>query len=194
MILASASPRRKEILENLNISFTIHISNISEKYIDGETPAELVERLAREKALAVALELVAARKTDLVLGADTVVSLGNSILGKPHTAEEAQHMLESLSGQTHTVYTGICLASVHNLTVELKSYFEKSTVTFKKLSSATIDAYVASGQPFDKAGGYGIQGPANAFVENIEGERECVVGLPIKRLMVELKQLNVEPK
>jgi len=181
LILASQSPRRKQLLSILGISFQIEFANIDESRLKNESPAELVARLSAEKAAKVA------HRTDdvVVIGADTIVVLGEQILEKPATPEDAKEMLTSLSGKTHTVFTGV---SVHVCTSDSSTdrrsgFVEKTLVTFGKLSDDQIDDYIASGSPFDKAGGYGIQDDRGAlFVERIDGDFYNVMGLPIYRL------------
>jgi septum formation protein len=182
LILASASPRRRDLLEQLNLTFTVQVSSADEIIPEGESPDEVVQILARRKSTPVAAEY----PTALTLGADTIVVHEGDILGKPRTKDEARHMLSRLRSSTHTVYTGISL--VHATSSRDVTAFEATHVKFGKISDAEIDAYVASGSPMDKAGAYGIQdemGPL--FVERIDGDYYAVVGLPLRRLYVTLR-------
>ena len=185
LILASASPRRAEILRNAGYAFTVVSSAIDETPIPGETAEEMVQRLADAKA-----ELVAARSVGpaIVIAADTAVSVGTQILGKPRTTEDARQMLQMLSGVDHSVVTGVSLVRLPD--VERRSFFEVTRVQFTTLSPEDIEDYVATGEPFDKAGGYAIQGMAGRFIPRIEGCYFNVVGLPLARLARELALLG----
>ena len=171
LILASASPRRRELLAAAGIACEVLPVNLDESPLDGESPDDHVRRLAGEKAQAA----LARRPETVVLGADTIVLAGGEILGKPRDAEDAGRMLRALSGRAHEVLTGVALASVRGITVEL----ERSRVWFSPLTEGEIADYVASGEPSDKAGGYAIQGLASKFVVRIEGSYSNVVGLPV---------------
>jgi septum formation protein len=188
LILASASPRRTEILHNAGYAFTVVASAIDETPIPGESAEVMVRRLADAKA-----ELVAARSVGpaIVIAADTAVLIGTQILGKPRTTEDARHMLESLSGMTHSVITGVSLVRFPD--VERRSFVEATQVHFARLSSEEIEEYLATGEPFDKAGGYAIQGRAGRFIPRIEGCYFNVVGLPLARLARELEELGYHP-
>jgi len=199
LILASASPRRAELLRSAGYDFEIHAVDIDERSKPGESPAEYVDRLAKEKSSLAVDELsrkcpalagphvldpqdasdVASgfsRTGDvMVLGADTAVVVGEAILGKPHDAEDAARMLRRLSGRSHQVMTGVCLQT----TQRSVSHVEISSVTFAPLTEDQIAWYVASGEGADKAGGYAIQGLASRFIPRIEGSYSNVVGLPI---------------
>ncbi len=170
LVLASRSPRRQEILTRAGIPFTVRPADISEEAAPGEEPRHHVERLAREKA-----EAVEAAPGEVVLGADTVVVVDGQILGKPAGAEDARRMLSALSGREHEVMTGICLRGRGRAIVRT----EVTRVRFVPLTPADIDAYIASGEPMDKAGAYAIQGLASKFIDRIEGCYFNVVGLPI---------------
>lgn len=170
-IVASASPRRKELLSNIGFSFEVIPSDADES-CDGElTPVELVRELALRKA-----KSVFEKNTDaVVLGCDTVVEYGGTVLGKPESREDAKRMLRMLSGKIHNVHTGVCITDSEN-TVS----FEKNVrVEFYELTDELIDAYVASGECDDKAGSYGIQGKGCVLVKGIEGDYFSVVGLPV---------------
>jgi septum formation protein len=185
LVLASASPRRAELLAAVGLGFMPRAANIDETPRPGEEPAMLAERLAREKALA------AVRQGELALGADTVVALpGGELLGKPEGAADAARMLRALAGRTHEVLTGVALATTAGCLV---SAVERTLVTFAPLSDAEIAWYVRSGEPFDKAGGYAIQGRGALFVTAIEGNYSNVVGLPLPLVCRLLRELGDEP-
>ena len=172
VVLASASPRRADILRQLGLEAIVRPAEVDERYLAGESPAEHVERLARLKA-----ERVAAAEADaLVIGGDTVVLLdGDRVLGKPADADDAARTLLSLSGRTHAVLSGLALAGPHGTV----STVARTEVRFRELSEREARAYVASGEPMDKAGAYGIQGLGAALVEAISGDYYSVVGFPV---------------
>jgi septum formation protein len=173
LVLASASPRRKQLLEMLGIRATVRPSLVPEVRIEGERPVPYAERLARAKALSV--------EGEYVLAADTIVVLGHEVLEKPADEEDAFRMLMRLSGRTHQVVTAVALA--HRGEVRMKTDITK--VTFRAFSEAFATAYVATGEPMDKAGAYGIQGFGAALVQGIDGDFFGVMGLPV-RLVIEL--------
>lgn len=185
LVLASASPRRQDLLRNAGISFTLQPAHIDETPLPNEDPMACVERLAREKALAV----WKTRQNHLVLGADTTVVVNEMMLAKPADAEDAARMLRLLSGRTHQVITGVCLAGpphgptkkddqrVENCALSTAS--ETTLVTFLELSDADLREYIATGEPMDKAGAYAIQGIASRWIPRIEGDYSNVVGLPV---------------
>ncbi len=177
LILASASQRRAEILRDAGFSFTVLSSAVDETPYPGESPHDLVQRLAVAKA-----ELVAARAVGpaIVVAADTVVTLEGRIFGKPRSSDDARHMLEKLSGRTHAVVTGIALIRLPD--AERFTFAESSVVHFAKLSAEEINRYLATGEPHDKAGAYAIQGRAGRYIPRIEGCYFNVVGLPLARL------------
>lgn len=185
LILASASARRAEILRNAGLSFAVLSSAVDETPLPGEPPQQLVQRLAAAKA-----ELVAARAVGpaIVIAADTVVTLEGSILGKPRTTEDARQMLEKLSGRTHSVITGVTMIRLPD--AERREFVEITQVHFAALSRAEILRYLASGEPFDKAGAYAIQGMAGRFIPRIDGCYFNVVGLPLARLCRALAELG----
>jgi septum formation protein len=185
LILASTSPRRAEILRGANIAFTVLSSAVDETPLPGETPSDLVRRLAVAKA-----ELVAARAVGpaIVIAADTVVALEGAILGKPRTSDDARQMLEKLSGRTHSVITGVALIRLPD--VERREFIEQTQVHFTSLSNEEIVQYLSSGEPFDKAGSYAIQGIGGRFIARIDGCYFNVVGLPLARLYRELAALG----
>jgi len=171
LILASASPRRKELLEQIGVQFSVHAMDIDESVLEDETPSAYVERLAREKASAAQVQFPDA----VVLAADTTVTLGDQILGKPQSREDAVAMLNALSGETHRVMTGVALSSAEGVF----SRCVTTEVTFKPLPEELIERYVDTGEPMDKAGAYGIQGKAAVLVNDIRGSYSNVVGLPL---------------
>jgi septum formation protein len=176
LILASQSPRRREILERAGIPFKVEAAGVPEEPSPGESAENYVRRLSREKAEAVPGELV--------LGADTVVVVDAQILEKPADAADARRMLRKLSGRAHTVLTGVCL----KYGAEFYSDVSETSVYFSALSDSELDAYVASGEPKDKAGAYAIQGLASKFIPKIEGDYFNVVGLPITLVYELLKR------
>jgi septum formation protein len=181
LVLASKSPRRAEILKSAGIPFRVRISDVPEHHLPDETPRALVERLAVEKARA-----FPASSGEIVLGADTVVVVDSHILGKPINPEDASRMLRLLSGRAHQVITGICLHTAQRDIVDSSV----TKVFFSNLSDQEIADYVASGEPMDKAGAYGIQGLASKFVERIEGCYFNVVGLPVSLVYRYWKELS----
>jgi septum formation protein len=171
LVLASASPRRQELLRNAGIEFVVQPANVPEVPGRSELPRAYAERLAREKAQAIFRQ----RPDDFVLGADTVVVIEQEILEKPSDANDAARMLRMLSGRRHEVITGVCL--VGRGSEEVRS--EITQVTFSPLTDGDIRFYVASREPMDKAGAYGIQGMASRWITRIEGDYSNVVGLPV---------------
>ena len=172
LVLASASPRRQEILHRAEIPFSVRPADVDESGLEGETPRDHVRRLAEAKARAVW------RAGEFVLGADTVVAADGVALGKPRDREDAARMLTLLSGRSHDVLTGICLLEADRRRVAV----EQTKVRFRAISEQEIETYVSSGEPLDKAGAYAIQGGARRFVERIEGCYFNVVGLPVARV------------
>jgi septum formation protein len=192
IVLASASPRRQELLRNAGISFTVQPAYINETPLASESPRDCAERLAREKALAVSQ----ANSEQWVLGADTIVVVDDAILGKPRDAEDAARMLRLLSGRTHAVITGVCVVepvvSGHGPGAgEIKTASETTLVTFCDLSDREIRDYVATGEPMDKAGAYAIQGIASRWIPRIEGDYSNVVGLPVALVYRMLRERGV---
>lgn len=171
LILASASPRRAEILGFVGWEFEKQTADVDEKLISGEKPADYVRRLAEEKAAAVAGK----NENALVLGADTIVVVEEAIIGKPKDFDEAREMLHTLSGRWHEVFTGVAL--VQNK--EIQVGFQQTRVKFAELSEAEIEFLVEKGEPLDKAGAYAVQAQAALFIEKIEGDYWNVVGLPV---------------
>ncbi len=188
LVLASASPRRAELLRQVGIAFEVRVSQVAEEGgVPGADPAEIAELHARQKAL----EVAAGAPGRLVLGADTVVVLDGRVLGKPRDADEARAVLRALSGRTHEVITGVALALLTSAEPDLVAQEHVRTqVTFRELGEAEIEAYVTSGEPMDKAGAYGIQGQGALLVKEIRGCYSNVVGLPLSRTWEMLEALG----
>lgn len=182
IILASASPRRKEILENASVKFEVMASSIEELTLDGESPCQMVMRLAFEKGM----DIASIQKSDLIISADTIVVIDNTVLGKPENEIEARKMITSLSGRTHQVITGISLINLDN-NKKIIDYVI-SNVKFKNLSEEDINDYIRTKESLDKAGAYGIQGYGALLVDEIQGDYFNIVGLPISRLSDLLKK------
>jgi septum formation protein len=177
LILASASPRRAEILRNAGFTFEVQPAHIDESLLPNEKPAAYVLRLAESKAEAIAK---ITNEPAFILGADTTVVARHEILGKPKDAADARQMLNLLSAKTHEVLTG--LAIFHTPSGERASHVETTRVTFLQLTEADIENYIATREPFDKAGAYGIQGIGGKFITRIEGDYFNVMGLPVSKL------------
>lgn len=175
IVLASQSPRRSELISRLGLTFDVLPADIDESYLAHETPPDHAERLAREKAERIARTHPAA----LVVGSDTIVVVDGDVLGKPKSADEAVAMLLRLAGREHEVCTGVAVA----LGGRVESGLERVRVRFRALDRAACEAYVATGEPMDKAGAYGIQGFGSAIVEGIEGDYFAVMGLPVVRML-----------
>ncbi len=186
IVLASASPRRRELLGLLGLDFVIEDSGVPEETDPAESPAESAVRLAREKA-----EAVASRFADaLVLGADTVVVAGREILGKPVDSEDARHMLQLLRNRWHFVITGIALVDSRNGSQEAR--FVETGVRMTDYSDSEIESYVKTGEPFDKAGSYAVQGLGGRLVARVEGCYTNVVGLPVCEVAEMLRKFDVK--
>lgn len=187
--LASQSPRRRELLQQIGIKFRVLVPNVNEVALPRESPTEYVERIARIKAEAARARVVERRMQRYpVLAADTAVILGRRILGKPQSDAEAASMLLSLSGRTHQVITAVAMA----FEGKLKVTRSESAVTFRRLAPDEIAQYVASGEPHDKAGAYAIQGLAAAFISRIEGSYSGVMGLPLFETSRLLKSFGIQ--
>ncbi len=185
-IVASASPRRREILTNAGYTFEVIPSDADENIEGVMTPEETVCELSRRKALA-----VFENNTDaVVFGCDTVVAIGNEILGKPENDEDAKRMLKMLSGRVHTVSTGVCIADESKAEV----FANTTEVEFFELSDETIESYVATGECSDKAGAYGIQGYGSVLVKKIRGDYFSVMGLPVSETARVLRKFGIEGK
>lgn len=180
IILASNSPRRKELFKYIVDDFTVHVSEIIEDYDPTFKPEEIVTYLSKQKALAVSKTF----PTDVIVGSDTIVYIDGEVLGKPHSKEEAYKMLRKLAGRTHKVYTGVTII-YHN---QIESFYSETSVTFYEMSDAEIYQYIETNEPMDKAGAYGIQGYGAKFIKSIEGDYFTVVGLPVALLYQHLKK------
>ena len=184
VVLASGSPRRRQLLELIGIPHEVRPSDIDESLKGRESPRKHAERLAREKATA-----VASKDSDVItIAADTIVVIDKKILGKPSNAVDAGSMLSLLNGREHTVITGVAVSRGQ----KLKSAVEEVAVTFRKLTEDEIDAYIATGEPMDKAGAYGIQGFGATIVKRIEGDYFAVMGLPIVKVVLLLGELGID--
>jgi len=188
IILASGSPRRRELLEQIGIPFEVRVSEADEHVTETE-PERVVLELSRRKAEAVAAE--APEENVIVIGADTIVSCDGRILGKPRDAADAERMLKSLSGRSHQVYTGVALQKrTAGGQAESRSFAECTEVHFAEMTDAEIRAYAATGDSLDKAGAYGIQGMCARYITGITGDYYNVVGLPVAKLYQMLKEMD----
>lgn len=193
IVLASASPRRKELLEQMGLTFRV-IPSEKEELITGDTPKEIVENLSRQKAEDVAVRLEEEGKMwveeepVLVIGSDTIVVCENEIMGKPRSQEEAFAMLHKLQGRVHEVYTGVTIAKAEKRKITCDTFSEHTSVKVHTMEEAEIRDYIGKGESMDKAGAYGIQGSFAVFVEKIEGEYSTVLGLPVAALYQALKR------
>lgn len=185
IILASASPRRRELLEKIGLRFEVEPSDYEEDTHSGAEPHKLAQKISLEKAEAVARK----HKNAIVIAADTFIVLGGRVLGKPHTENEARKILETISGKSHSVITGFSIIDTDENKRLSKS--AETRVYIRKLTLAEIDAYVKSKEPLDKAGAYAIQGLGAVIVERIEGDYFNVIGLPLNALTEALKEFGV---
>lgn len=192
LVLASNSPRRKELLSAAGIGFDVISADIDETPNAGESPSRFAMRMAEEKARAVANKIPFEEQV-VVLAADTVVVIDGKILGKPPTPEDAANMLRLLSGRTHQVITGWTIFPIRTPGASPRTSHEVTSVTFRRLTDAEITRYVATGEPMDKAGAYAIQGGASGFAEHIDGLISNVIGLPVERLVEPLKKTLANP-
>ena len=183
LILASQSPRRRELLGLTGLDFTIRVADIDETMDLSKAPYDEVARVSRLKALA-----VARKPEDVVVAADTIVVCDHQVMGKPRNEADAFRMLSALSGGVHRVWSGVCVRAGERILTEA----ECTEVCFRTLAEEEIRAYIATGEPMDKAGSYGYQGLASVFVESIRGDYFNVVGLPLCRLGQMLKEFGVE--
>ena len=188
-ILASQSPRRRELLEWAGVNFQVVTGNGEENITETE-PSRIVEELSAEKAFQVA-ETISEEEGTVVIGADTIVSFQGKILGKPSDKADSRKTLEMLQGNTHQVYTGVTIAFFREGRLHRRSFSECTDVTFYPVSEEEIEAYIETGDPADKAGSYGIQGPFGIYVKEIRGDYHNVVGLPVARLLYEGKKLGI---
>ena len=194
LILASGSPRRRDILQEMGYTFEVRTADFDESTVSLETPAPAVQALALGKAMAAA-EVTAVEEPTLFLGSDTVVALNDVVMGKPKDEADAEAMLRSLSGNTHVVYTGVALVEKdpEGECGATETFVEATEVTFFELSDEEIERYIHTGEPMDKAGAYGIQGLGRVLVEGIRGDYETVVGLPAARVYRALREHDVVP-
>lgn len=183
VILASQSPRRRQLLTMIGIAHTVVPADIDETYPAGEQPAAHAERLAREKAAAIAVRC----PDTVVIGADTIVVIDSRVLGKPRDIEDAARMLRELSGRTHVVHTGVAVSRGGRMVSGVASV----AVTFRALTDEDITAYVATGEPMDKAGAYGIQGYGATIVDHIDGDYFAVMGLALNQLVHLLERVGI---
>lgn len=190
IILASASPRRQELLKQIFDDFAIHTSSCEEKS-EFISPSDYVMQLASQKALDVAEHYLNNENETLIIGADTIVFFDGTVLGKPHDKNDAYQMIKSISGKSHEVYTGISLVHINNSRKNVYSSYECTKVHVKELSEDEIAGYINTPEPYDKAGSYGIQGLFSRHISGIEGDYFNVVGLPVHLLYEELKNHNL---
>jgi septum formation protein len=183
VVLASASPRRRELLDLIRVKHEVVVTNVDETVFAGETPSVYADRVARAKAGAIAGD----DEARVVIAADTIVVIDDAILGKPASVEEAFRMLRTLSGRTHAVYTAVAVRRG----ARIVSSVEQVAVTFRALGDEEIRAYIATGEPMDKAGSYGIQGYGATIVERIDGDYFAVMGLALVRMVRLLTELGV---
>ncbi|MGA2781632.1 MAG: Maf family protein [Smithella sp.] len=184
LILASASPRRQELLRTVGLKFKIIPAHVNEDYLAGESPRQHVKRLSSDKAMIIARKYSEA----WVIGADTIVVIDDLILGKPKNKTQAKKMLQKLSGREHKVFTGFSIA--HAVSEVYQTNVVQSAVRFTTISPKEMDWYVASDEPYDKAGGYAVQGKGACFIQSIRGSYTNVIGLPLCEVLEELKKLK----
>lgn len=189
LILASASPRRKELLEQVGAAFEI-IPATAEEVISSSSPKDVVMELSRQKAEEVARR--AWEEPVIVLGADTVVALEDQILGKPRDEKDAQRMLGLLSGRTHSVFTGVTLIVKAEGRQQSRSFYEETKVSMYPIKQQQILSYIRTGEPMDKAGAYAIQGRCALYIKEIQGDYNNVVGLPVARIFQEIAESGIE--
>lgn len=185
IILASSSPRRRELLDQIKVNYKVQKVDVDESVIHGETASDYVQRMSLAKARS---GYIASKKQFVTLGADTCIELDGEILGKPLDEQDAARLLAKLSGREHTVYTAV---SVVNQEME-NTKLSTSTVSFAKLEQSVIDAYIATGEPLDKAGAYAIQGVAGQFITRLEGSYSSVMGLPLHETTGLLQQCGIK--
>lgn len=187
VVLASASPRRRELLAQAGIEYEVYPSQV-EEHVTECMPEKLVMALAYQKAMDVAGSVLTCDDSRVVLGADTVVVYDHQILGKPKDEQDARRILRMLSGRTHHVYTGVCLVQNEHGVLKYHTFYEKTDVTMYEIEETQIDWYISTNEPFDKAGAYGIQGYGGVFISGICGDYNNVVGLPLAKVWQYLYQ------
>ena len=201
IVLASASPRRRELLAQTGIAFSVHAVDVDESLDErlADDPVEAVKKLAERKAKAAVKQLVTPEYdgTMIVLGSDTMVVFRGEIFGKPHDAADAERMLRALSGHGHDVHTAVSFWAINapagqDVGMYYRTFVDTTYVYFRDLTDDEIAAYIASGDPFDKAGAYGIQSGGGAFVDHIEGNLDTVIGFPVERLKAEFPDIFAE--
>ena len=196
-ILASASPRRKELLEQIGMKFEVRISE-AEEVTDATEPAEYVQALSFLKAedvagkIPVMYDARGINQDFVVIGSDTVVAAEGEILGKPKDKEDARRMITMLSGKTHQVYTGVTLMIFKGERMHQETFYEKTDVTFYEMTAEQIEEYISTMEPYDKAGAYAIQGLCSAYIKGICGDYASVVGLPVSRICYELTKYGIK--
>lgn len=196
-ILASASPRRKELLEQIGMKFEVRVSE-AEEITQATEPAEYVMDLSFLKAedvagkIPVMYDARGVNQDFVVIGSDTVVAAEGEILGKPKDKDDARRMISMLSGKTHQVYTGVTLMIFKDERMTRETFYEKTDVTFYEMSEKQIEEYISSSEPYDKAGAYAIQGLCSAYIKGINGDYASVVGLPVSRICHELTKYDIE--
>lgn len=186
LVLASTSPRRQQLLKQVQIPFTVRTANIDESTIVRDNPTEKVKQLAMEKARRVSFH----KPNEIILAADTIVCFDDHILGKPTDKQEAIQMLSMLSGREHDVYTGVAIKTPDRIT----TFYDQTKVAFWPLSLEEIEWYASTEDPYDKAGAYGIQSIGAIFVKKIIGDYYNVVGLPLSRVVRELRKFSIYPE
>ncbi len=190
-ILASASPRRKELLKQIGLDFAI-LPACGEEHTSFTIPQEAVMDLSRQKAEEAAKQRKEKAQEEVIIGADTVVSLADMILGKPKDRQDAIRMLSALSGMSHKVFTGVTFVIFREGKKTVHSFYEETEVTMYPMSEEEINWYIGTNEPFDKAGGYGIQGRCAIFIKEIRGDYNNVVGLPVARIYQEFMKLGID--
>lgn len=193
LILASASPRRRELLEQIGATFQVMPAK-GEEVITKEQPEQAVMELSRQKAEEIAEKIAdgIADEDVLVLGADTVVVYEGKILGKPKDESDARAMLSMLNGRTHSVFTGVTVIVMKNGTSQIHSFYEETEVSMYPMTDAQISYYIRTGEPMDKAGAYGIQGKGAVFIEKIHGDYNNVVGFPVAKIFYKMLESGIE--
>lgn len=188
IVLASSSPRRKELLEQVGVDFEVLVSDKEETSFQSK-PGDIVKELALVKANHVAEMLL---ESAVIIGADTMVAIDGSILGKPKDKKDARRMLQMLQGNTHQVYTGVAIILKDEKNFMKYAFVEMTSVTMYSMTEDEIEYYVSTGEPMDKAGAYGIQGKSAIYVKEIHGDYNNVVGLPVARLYQEMKKMGIQ--
>lgn len=191
VILASASPRRRELLAQIGMDFKVIISKADEN-ISEPAPEQLVMKLSNIKAMAVYEEHGIEDEATIILGADTVVAFDGKVLGKPKDTQQAKEVLSMLSDNTHQVFTGVTILYKKQGGLKSETFYDKTTVYTYPISDKEIDEYIMTGEPMDKAGSYGIQGIGAKFIKKIDGDYNNVVGLPVSKIYQKIKEIENE--